>query len=145
METLRHSAAHIMASAVKEIWPDTKLAIGPSIDSGFYYDFDFGDVAINETDFAKIESKMKEIIAKDLPFELYEEDIDKAIDKEKQRGEVYKLELLEDLKSEGEQKVTYYKVGDFEDLCKGPHIKSSGEVKAFKLHKVAGAYWRGDE
>ncbi len=145
METLRHSAAHIMASAVKDIWPNTKLAIGPAIDSGFYYDFDFGDVAINEDDFAKIESKMKEIIVKDLPFELYEEDIDKAIEKEKQRGEVYKLELLEDLKSEGEQKVTYYKVGDFEDLCKGPHIKSSGEVKAFKLHKVAGAYWRGDE
>ena len=145
METLRHSAAHIMASAVKDIWPNTKLAIGPAIDSGFYYDFDFGDVAINEDDFAKIESKMKEIIAKDLPFELYEEDIDKAIEKEKQRGEVYKLELLEDLKSEGEQKVTYYKVGDFEDLCKGPHIKSSGDVKAFKLHKVAGAYWRGDE
>lgn len=145
METLRHSAAHIMAAAVKEIWPDTKLAIGPAIDNGFYYDFDFGDITINEDDFPKIEDKMKEIISQDLPFEVYEENIDKAIEKEKQRGEIYKLELLEELKSEGKQKVTYYKTGNFEDLCRGPHVKSSGEIKAFKLHKVAGAYWRGDE
>ncbi|HQB85154.1 MAG: Threonine--tRNA ligase [Parcubacteria group bacterium ADurb.Bin247] len=145
METLRHSAAHIMAAAVKDIWPNVKLAIGPAIDNGFYYDFDFGDTVINENDFAKIEKKMKSIIAQDLPFEKYEEDILKAIDKEKQRGEIYKVELLEDLKSEGTQKVTYFKTGDFEDLCRGPHIKSSSEVKAFKLNKIAGAYWRGDE
>jgi len=145
METLRHSAAHIMAAAVKDIWPNVKLAIGPAIDNGFYYDFDFGDTVINENDFAKIEKKMKSIIAQDLPFEKYEEDILKAIDKEKQRGEIYKVELLEDLKSEGTQKVTYFKTGNFEDLCRGPHIKSSSEVKAFKLNKIAGAYWRGDE
>lgn len=157
LEMVRHSLSHVMAAAVKELWPDVKFAIGPAIENGFYYDFDFGGIKIGEDDLAKIEEGMKKIIKADLKFESSEMKIDEAIAKEKKAGQIYKEELIKDLKSDpsfakasagkGEKDVSYYKLGDFEDLCRGPHVASSGKlpVDAFKLNKLAGAYWRGDE
>ena len=141
LETLRHSTSHVMAMAVKELFPDAKLAIGPSIDDGFYYDFELSK-ALNDDDFAAIEKKMNEIIKKNIPFEreeLCKADAHKAM---AAKGEKYKLELIEDIPDE---KVTLYKNDKFVDLCRGPHVGSTGEIKAFKLLKLAGAYWRGDE
>ena len=147
MEQKRHSLSHIMALAVKEIWPDVKFGIGPSIENGFYYDFDFGDISVGDDDLGKIEERMRIIIDRDIPFERSEMDIHKAIKIEKERKQDYKVGLLEDLKSEGEKVVSYYKLGEFEDLCRGPHIISTKEIdpKSFKLTKVAGAYWKGSE
>ncbi len=147
MHKIRHSLSHILAMSVKDLWPEAKLAIGPVIDDGFYYDIDFGNKNISEDDFEKISEKMKENIKKDLKFESYTLEVDEAIAKEKNRNEDYKVELIEDLKKEGETKVTYYKCGDFEDLCRGPHVESSKEInpQSFQLNKLAGAYWRGDE
>lgn len=141
LETLRHSAAHVMASAVKELYPEAKIAIGPAIDTGFYYDFDVPN-PFSEEDLEKIEVKMREIIKQDLPFERIEATKDQAIQEFKARGEKYKVEIIESL-ANGE--ITYYRHGDFVDLCRGPHVGSTGEIKAFKLLSVAGAYWRGDE
>lgn len=143
----RHSLSHLMAAAVKEIYPDVKLAIGPAVDNGFYYDFDFGEEKLVEADLKKIEKKMNHMLKQNIKFEQSEMAIDEAIEKEKEVGQVYKLELLQDLKAEGETKVTYFKSGNFDELCKGPHIKASREItkKSFKLMSVAGAYWRGDE
>ncbi|MEA3449980.1 MAG: threonine--tRNA ligase [Patescibacteria group bacterium] len=147
LEILRHSTSHIMAAAVKELWPEVKFAIGPAIDNGFYYDFDFGDTRIREEAMAKISKRMKKIIQKNVPFERFELKIDEAIKKEKEQKQFYKVELLKDLKKEGETNVSYYRLGNFEDLCRGPHLKSTGEIKqnAFELTGLAGAYWRGDE
>ncbi len=155
LEIMRHSLSHIMAAAVKQLWPKVKFAIGPAIADGFYYDIDFDghsnknnkNVRIRESDLEKIEKKMNHIIKQNLPFERFEFAIEEAITREKEAGEIYKMELINDLKKEGEKKVSYYRLGDFEDLCRGPHIKSSGEIKegSFKLTKIAGAYWRGDE
>ena len=147
LEIMRHSLAHVMAAVIKDLWPEVKLAIGPAIENGFYYDFDFGEIKIKEEDLKKIQKLMKKKISQNLEFESYEIDIDEAIEKEKKNNQNYKIELLEDLKKEGEKKVSYYKLGDFEDLCKGPHIKSTKEIniKAFKLDRIAGAYFRGDE
>lgn len=144
-EIMRHSLSHVMAAAVKQMWPKVKFAIGPAIDNGFYYDFDFGTEKISQEDLAKIEEKMREIIKQDLLFEKSEKDIEEAIAKVGSQN--YKKELLEDLQEAGETKVTYYKIGDFEDLCRGPHLKSTGKINpaGFKLNKLAGAYWRGDE
>lgn len=147
LETLRHSMSHVLAAAVKELWSDVKFAIGPSIENGFYYDIDFGDRKISEDDLEKIEKKMKHLVKQNLSFEKKELDIDEAIAREKELSQIYKVELLEDLKSQNEKKATYYQLGDFEDLCRGPHLESSGQLNkdAFKLTKLAGAYWRGDE
>lgn len=147
LEILRHSLSHILASAVKEIYPNVKFGIGPSIKSGFYYDFDFGDTNFSDSNLDKIQQKMNEIIDKNIPFEKFEASIDKAIEKEKLNNQKYKVDLLEELKNNGESVVFYYKLGEFEDLCRGPHIESSGKIKKeiFKLDKIAGAYWRGDE
>lgn len=147
LKIMRHSLAHIMAVAVRELWPGVKFAIGPIIENGFYYDFDFGDKKVSEDDLGKIEKKMKHIIKQNLKFEKSEISTDKGIVKEKKSKQIYKEELTKDLKKEGEKKVVYYKLGDFEDLCRGPHISSSGKIKTgtFKLTKLAGAYWRGDE
>ena len=141
LEMLRHSCSHIMAAAVKELWPDVKFAIGPAIEHGFYYDFDFGAEKIGEDDLAKIEKKMKHITKQNLKFERFELLVDEAIKRERQAGQIYKAELAEDLKKEGEKKVGYYRLGKFEDLCRGPHAESSGKIKAgsFKLMKLAGA------
>ncbi len=142
LDTLRHSCSHVMAQAVKELYPQVKVAIGPSIEDGFYYDFDKEEPFVPE-DLKKIEEKMKEIIKKDLSFEKDHWDKDKALKYFKNHQETYKLELIEAL---GDEKVFIYKTGDeFIDLCKGPHIASTGQIKAFKLLSIAGAYWRGDE
>ncbi|MDI3496491.1 MAG: threonyl-tRNA synthetase [Patescibacteria group bacterium] len=147
LEIKRHSLAHIMAAAIKELWPEAQLAIGPAIENGFYYDIDFFDVKINEADLRQIEKKMSHLIKQNLPFTKEEKDITKAIAAAKTEGSIYKQEILEDLQKEGETKVSFYTVSTFTDLCRGPHIKSTIEIKpgSFKLQKLAGAYWRGDE
>jgi threonyl-tRNA synthetase len=142
LDTLRHSCSHVLAEAVKELWPDVELAIGPAIEDGFYYDFDKKE-PFSDEDLAKIEKKMAEIIARNESF--IREEIDKAaaIDLFSKLKENYKVELIKGL---ADEKVSVYKTGDkFIDLCRGPHIKSSGEIKAFKLLSVAGAYWHGIE
>jgi len=141
LEILRHSTSHVMAEAVKELFPDVKLAIGPSIETGFYYDFDMPH-KLTEEDLPKIEAKMKEIIKRDEKFERQEITKEKAIRQMKEAGEIYKVEILQDIQDE---KVSFYKNGNFIDLCRGPHIKSTKEIKALKLLSVAGAYWRGSE
>jgi len=141
LSTLRHSAAHIMAQAVKELFPGVKLAIGPSTEEGFYYDFDY-EGTFSEEDLPKIEARMREIVAQDLPFIREEMAKEEALRFFQERGESYKVELLEEIPDD---RVTIYRQGDFVDLCRGPHVASTGEVKAFKLLSVAGAYWRGDE
>lgn len=140
-EILRHSTAHVMALAVKELFPGVKVTIGPAIENGFYYDFDY-ERPFREEDLPGIEAKMKEIIKADLPFERKEVSSQEAVDFFKEQGEGYKIELINDL---GQDKVTLYRQGSFTDLCRGPHIPSTGKIKAFRLTKVAGAYWRGDE
>ncbi|MCX5695894.1 MAG: threonine--tRNA ligase [Candidatus Omnitrophica bacterium] len=142
LEILRHSCSHVMAEAVKELWPDVKLAIGPAIEDGFYYDFDKKD-AFTDEDLARIEKKMAEIITKDEPFIREELDKKSALDLFKKLDEPYKIELINALP---ETKVSIYRTGkDFLDLCRGPHIESTGGIKAFKLLSVAGAYWHGIE
>ncbi|MFC1568083.1 threonine--tRNA ligase [Candidatus Margulisiibacteriota bacterium] len=141
LETLRHSASHIMAQAVIELFPGVKLGIGPSIESGFYYDFDMPE-QITPEDLPKIEKKMKEIIKANQKFERIEMSKDEAIKLMEERGEKYKIELLHEIEGD---KVTLYKNDDFIDLCRGPHVRYTKEIKAFKLLSVAGAYWHGIE
>jgi len=143
----RHSLAHIMATAIKELWPEAQLAIGPSIDNGFYYDIDFGEVKIIEADLKNIEKKMAFLIKQNLKFERAEKEISVALKEAKTTGEIYKAELLEGLKEQGEKTVSFYSVGKFTDLCRGPHIENTNQIKpgSYKLAKLAGAYWRGDE
>lgn len=145
LDIMRHSAAHVMAAAVKQIYGDNvKFAIGPIIEEGFYYDFDLNDQTISQEDLPKIEKKMKHIIKQNLKFEKEEVDIKEALKKFK--NQPYKQELIKELEKEGNKKVSFYKLGNiFEDLCSGPHVESSGKIGPFKLMKVAGAYWRGDE
>lgn len=140
-EIFFHSSSHIMAQAVQALFPDTKLAIGPAIEEGFYYDFDTEHI-FTPDDFKAIEKKMKELVKKNLPFQKDVLTKQEAINLFQQKGEVYKLELLQEIP---DQEVSIYKQGDFVDLCRGPHIPSSGKIKAFKLLSVAGAYWRGNE
>jgi threonyl-tRNA synthetase len=137
---LRHSAAHVLAQAVRREYPDAKLAIGPPTDEGFYYDFD--DVDLDEGDLERIEAEMREIV--DADYEIEREVVSVAEAEERLADEPYKLELLEELAAEGET-VTFYSQGEFEDLCAGPHVASTGEVEAFDLREIAAAYWRGDE
>ena len=141
LQILRHSAAHVMAEAVSELFPGTKIAIGPAIKNGFYYDFDY-ERAFEPNDLPKIEKRMAEIIKEDLPFIRKEIQRDEAIDFFRSQGEPYKVELIEDLSDE---RVTIYSQGNFTDLCRGPHLPSTGKIKVFQLTHVAGAYWRGDE
>ena len=141
LSTLRHSTAHVMAQAVKELWPGVKLGIGPSIEDGFYYDFDREEPFAPE-DLTNIEHKMREIIKKDYPFEREEMAKKEAIKLFKKTHEKYKVELIEKIPGD---KVSIYKDGSFLDLCRGPHLNSTGEIKAFKLLSIAGAYWHGIE
>lgn len=140
-DTFRHSASHIMAHAVKSLFPEAKLAIGPSIDEGFYYDFDLPQPLTPDI-LAKIEERMEEIVAADRPFVREEMSRIGAIEYFKHLGEPYKVELLHELEDDI---VSLYREGDFVDLCRGPHLERAGQVKAFKLLSVAGAYWRGSE
>lgn len=163
---MRHSLAHITAQAVQHLWPEAKFGVGPVVENGFYYDIDLGETKISEDDFAKIESKMRKIIEANYPFERTERSIDEALAWATEASQPYKTELLNDLKREGTtiagdldadtigvatdgksavETVSFYTDGDFTDLCRGPHAESTGAVGAFKLMRVAGAYWRGKE
>src|SRR6266446_6041943 len=142
LQKLRHSTAHLLAAAVTELYPDAKYGIGPAVQDGFYYDFDFGK-PISESDLPAIESRMRRLAQADIPFEHEALSRQQAIDESQQRGQDYKLELIRD-KVEGDD-VSVYRTGQFLDLCRGPHVSSTKDLKAFKLLRVAGAYWRGDE
>lgn len=142
IEVIRHSTSHIMAQAVKRLYKNATLAIGPSIENGFYYDFDMEN-SLTAEDLVKIEAEMNKIISENLSFERMDVSREEAIRLMEEKGERYKVELISDL-PEGE-KITLYKQGDYTDLCRGPHIPSTKYVKAFKLISVAGAYWRGNE
>lgn len=175
LHAMRHSLAHITAQAVKRLWPEAKFGVGPVVENGFYYDIDLGETKVSESDFKKIEKEMRSIVNKDYPFERTEKPIDEAIAWAKESEQPYKLELLNDLKREGTTlareldatmmgmelpagisgtahagvesvvDVSFYTDGDFTDLCRGPHVESTGKVGVFKLMRVAGAYWRGNE
>lgn len=137
-----HSTAHLMAQAVKQLWPDVKVTIGPAIEHGFYYDFD-RDESFSDEDLRKIEERMKELSAQDLPYHRKELSKAEAIEVFKSMNEDYKIEILEEIPED--QIISTYTQGDFIDLCRGPHIPSTGKIKAVKLLKSSGAYWRGDE
>jgi threonyl-tRNA synthetase len=141
LATLRHSTSHVMAQAVKRLFPDVKVAIGPAIEDGFYYDFAKAEPFTPE-DLARIEQVMAEIVKADLPFERKELSRAEAIGLFRERGERFKVEIIEGIDAE---RVSLYTQGDFVDLCRGPHVKRTGEIKAFKLLSSSGAYWRGDE
>ena len=163
---MRHSLAHITAQAVQHLWPEAKFGVGPVVENGFYYDIDLGETKISEGDFKRIEKEMRTIINKDYPFERSEKSVDEGIGWAEAARQPYKVELLNDLKragttvakdldasemgtiAEGDAAVdivSFYTDGDFTDLCRGPHAESTGKVGAFKLMRVAGAYWRGKE
>ena len=142
LQVLRHSTAHLLAAAVMELYPDAKYGIGPPVQDGFYYDFQFSK-PISESDLGAIESRMRRIVNEDRPFVHDTLTRAQAIDEFRTRGQDYKLELIAD-KVEGDE-VSVYRTGDFLDLCRGPHVRSTRDLKAFKLLRVAGAYWRGDE
>lgn len=166
LHAMRHSLAHIMATAVKRLFPDVKLGVGPVVEHGFYYDMDLGKDTLSEEDFERIEAEMKKIIKEDQAFERFYLPVDEAISWAKENGQPYKEELLNDLKRAGTtsakdinaeelgveadseskvEQVSFYRNGDFTDLCRGPHVESTGKVGAFKLMRLSGAYWRGKE
>ena len=163
---MRHSLAHITASAVKKLWPEAKFGVGPVVDNGFYYDIDLDELKISESDFKRIEKEMRGIVNQAQEFEHFDMPIDQAIEWARQNGQPYKEELLNDLKRSGTtiakdldvnelglatdgdsavETVSFYKNGEFVDLCRGPHVANTKDVGAFKLQRVAGAYWRGKE
>jgi threonyl-tRNA synthetase len=174
LHAMRHSLAHIMATAIQKLWPEAKFGVGPVVENGFYYDVDLGETKISDSDFKKIEEGMRQVINSNVPFERFTMPIDEAIKWAKEGKQPYKEELLNDLKRAGTtvakdlssdemgtiaepksseaygeggkvDEVSFYKDGDFTDLCRGPHVASTKEVGAFKLMRVAGAYWRGNE
>jgi threonyl-tRNA synthetase len=166
LHAMRHSLAHIMASAVKHLWPNAKFGVGPVVEHGFYYDIDLGDSTLSEEDFGRIEAEMRKVIGENQPFERLEMPIDEAIKWAQENGQPYKEELLNDLKRAGTtvakelnaeelgvstegasqvENVSFYKNGDFTDLCRGPHVESAGRAGVFKLMRISGAYWRGNE
>ena len=140
LQTLRHTGSHIMANAIKRLYPNAKLAIGPFIENGFYYDIDFGDDKISDEDFPKIEEEMKKIIKENATMERYTMERADAIKFFKDRNEDYKVELVEDLPEN--EKVYFAKQDDFIDLCGGTHLLHTSDFKHFKLMNIAGAYWR---
>lgn len=152
ISTKRHSLAHLMAQAVKSIYPEAKMAIGPDIETGFYYDFDFGDVAVNDESLKEIEKKVKNLIKQNQKFEAYKLPVAEAVAFLQSKGEVYKVEMANDLAAKGETEIGFYKniaqngAETFVDMCRGPHVEKTSELdeNAFKLDKVAGAYWKGD-
>ncbi len=166
LHAMRHSLAHIMASAIQKVRPQAKFGVGPVVENGFYYDVDLGEEKISEDDFEGLEAEMKKIISEDQTFERFTLPVDQAISWAQETGQPYKVELLNDLKRAGTtvakdlspdelgtiasddsavEEVSFYKNGNFTDLCRGPHVESTGKVGAFKLMRVAGAYWRGKE
>lgn len=166
LHAMRHSLAHIMATAITQLHSEVKLGIGPVVENGFYYDVDLGEQKLSEDDFKTLEEAMRKVINQNQPFERFELPIDEAIKWAKENGQPYKEELLNDLKRAGTtvakdldadelgtitagdnaiENVSFYRNGDFTDLCRGPHVESTGKVGAFKLMRVSGAYWRGNE
>ena len=166
LHAMRHSLAHIMAAAVQRLWPEAKFGVGPVVENGFYYDIDLGDVKISDQQFGKIEKTMRRIIAENQDFVKSLKPIDDAIAWASDSSQPYKVELLNDLKragttvasdlddaamgtiAEGDgvlDEVSFYTNGNFTDLCRGPHVASTKDIGAFKLMRVAGAYWRGNE
>lgn len=166
LHAMRHSLAHIMATAITRLWPSVKLGVGPVVEHGFYYDIDLGSDKLSEDDFARIEAEMKKIIAEDQAFERFTLPVDQAIAWAQEKNQTYKEELLNDLKRAGTtvakdlnkdelgtvaagesqvDEVSFYRNGDFTDLCRGPHVASTSEAGAFRLLRVSGAYWRGKE
>ncbi len=144
LEKMRHTLSHVLAAAVKQIYPHAKFGIGPAIDTGFYYDIDFGDTKVSDTDLAKIEKKMREIIKRKLPMTKRVVSKSEALDWARDNKQDYKVELIEELPEKEE--ISFYDMDDlFTDLCKGPHVNNLSETGPFKLIRVAGAYWRGDE
>src|SRR3954452_7386476 len=143
---IRHDTAHVLAAAVMELYPGVKISIGPPIENGFYYDFEFPDgVSISDADFPAIEAKMAEHIAADQAFRRDDVTIDEALERFRGSHQDYKVELIEDLvRDQGVETVSLYTNGPFTDLCRGPHASSTKRIGAFKLQSVAGAYWRGD-
>jgi threonyl-tRNA synthetase len=146
LELIRHDTAHVLAESVLELYPGVKISIGPPIENGFYYDFEFPEgVSLNEDDFAAIEARMREHVAADEPFLREDVPVAAALERFRQEHQPYKVELIEDLvKNQGVETVSLYSNGPFTDLCRGPHAPSTKRIKAFKLQSVAGAYWRGD-
>lgn len=166
LQAMRHTLAHVMATAIQHLWPEAKFGVGPATKDGFYYDIDLGATKLSEEDFPKIEAEMHKIVAANQPMERLEKPVDEALAWARETAQPYKEELLNDLKRAGTtvakdlnreemgtiakdegqvETVSFYKNGDFIDLCRGPHVASTGDVGAFKLLRVAGAYWRGDE
>ena len=141
LEVLRHSTAHLLAQATSRIWKNAKFAIGPAIKNGFYYDIDFEGAVIAPEDLEKIEAEMSKIVGQDLPIVREEMSRLDAIEFFKQHGDYYKVEILSELDADT---VSLYRQGDYIDLCRGPHMSSTGKLKVFKLTSIAGAYWRGD-
>jgi len=142
LNKIKHSTTHLIAAAVLKLYPKTKLAIGPAIEDGFYYDFDFKE-KISEEDLIKIEKETEKLIKANLVFKKKKVDPEKAL--ELFKNQPFKLELIRQLKKEGEKEITLYESGDFTDLCQGPHVEKSSQIGAFKLLSLAGAYWKGDE
>ncbi|MGF7228535.1 MAG: threonine--tRNA ligase [Candidatus Saccharibacteria bacterium] len=166
LHAMRHSLAHIMATATKHLWPEVKLGVGPVVENGFYYDMDLGKDVVSEEDFPRIEAEMKKVISEDQAFEYFRLPIDDAVAWARENHQPYKEELLNDLKRAGTteakdlsaeelgveatdaskvDQVSFYRNGDFTDLCRGPHVESTGKVGAFKLMRLSGAYWRGKD
>ncbi len=147
LDLIRHDAAHVMATAVCELYPGTRVSIGPPIENGFYYDFEFPEgVTVSDSDLERIEERMREHIAADESFERTDISVAEALDRFRGEDQPYKVELIEDLiRDEGVETVSLYRNGPFTDLCRGPHAPSTGRIEAVKLNSVAGAYWRGDE
>jgi threonyl-tRNA synthetase len=144
LASMRHTLSHVLAAAVKELYPHAKFGIGPAVDDGFYYDIDFGKTKVTDQDLAKIEQKMHEIVMKNLPMEKRLSSKSDALDWARDNGQDYKIELIEELPENEE--ISFYDLGDiFTDLCKGPHVENTNDIGAFKLSRIAGAYWRGDE
>ena len=144
LEKMRHTLSHVLAAAVQELYPTATFGIGPAIDNGFYYDIDFGEAKVSDADLEKIEKKMRGIVSRKLPMVKRVSNKMDALNWARDHKQKYKIELIEDLPEDAE--ISFYDMGDlFIDLCKGPHVKDTGEVGAFKLIRVAGAYWRGDE
>lgn len=144
LEVMRHSLSHVLAMAVLDMFPEGKLAIGPAIDNGFYYDFDLPRTLIPE-DLPLLEKKMKHIVKQNLKFERQDVPIDEALKISKKAKQIYKTELIKDLEKVGNKEVSFYKTGEFIDLCEGPHVDSTNKLGTFKLSHTAGAYWKGDE
>ena len=142
LETIRHSAAHVMAAAVKQLYPDAKFDIGPATENGFYYDFDMEHRLLPE-DLKAIEKAMKKLIGRKLPFERFELPREEAVKLIEEMNQPYKLERLADIPDESV--ISFYKTGDFVDLCRGPHVEHTGQIGAVKLQSIAGSYFRGDE